>query len=283
MLFAAVILALCASAPTARQDPPVVEREWLARDLERVAQLKRFLGRDVRSVEALREDLGGCDVREDRETGFGSRRLCLAVYGGHTTIWIRVLAAAPTEEQESLVASLELEQRGYRESWAGVAAELKRAWGSGVSDLELGLRVEWSDPTRTRELLRRTATALGGVLAVEPPRELAAAFATLVDPLSPLIVGRSYGDDGGAPPGLAEMAALIASQRFDLVRAVLRGPNPEARVYAAHALIQRGPLDPADAAAIATLAKLPLDLECSHGCLLQSLRWTAALAVLDED
>jgi hypothetical protein len=79
------------------------------------------------------------------------------------------------------------------------------------------------------------------------------------------------------PPGRQETAALVAAGRFDLLRAVLRGLNPEGRAWAAHALLEHQKagtkLDPADAAAIEKLRALPLKthlqlrLRSLHGAL----------------
>jgi hypothetical protein len=111
------------------------------------------------------------------------------------------------------------------------------------------------------------------------------AFESLTSPFSDLVLGKFYSIDGGPPPGRMEVTSLIEARRFDLVRCALRGMNPEGRVWAAWALLERAkhgpPLDPSDAAAIAQLRKLPLELTVSHGCSIERLRFDQALPVID--
>jgi len=66
------------------------------------------------------------------------------------------------------------------------------------------------------------------------------------------------------------------------VRAALRGFNPEGRVYAAHALLEREEIDPRDEAAISELRALSIDITICHGCLVTKTSFTRALDVLDE-
>jgi hypothetical protein len=42
-----------------------------------------------------------------------------------------------------------------------------------------------------------------------------------------------YGEDGAPPPGRLEIEELVRARRLDLVRAALRGLNPEGRAWAA--------------------------------------------------
>ena len=76
--------------------------------------------------------------------------------------------------------------------------------------------------------------------------------------------------------------ALVAAGRFDLLRCVLRGPNAEARAYAAHALLERQLANADDSAAIETLARLPLPLTTCAGCEVYETDWEKALARLRE-
>ena len=131
------------------------------------------------------------------------------------------------------------------------------------------------------DLLLGRIVALPDTLA-RAPGELAAAFRTLMDPLSSLTVGDGCGFIGTPPPGRRESLALADAGRVDLLRAVLRSPNPEARVYAAHALLRRGPLDRVDADAITKLERQPTRIWICEGCEHSLTDWTGALRVLGE-
>src|SRR5689334_16576063 len=102
---ALVALVACASlvgaAPSSTQDvQPKLNEEWLARDLARIEQLRTALETRELTIEGLKRTLKSCDVREDRAIGFGVRRQFIAVYGGYTTIWVRVLGETRFGEHE---------------------------------------------------------------------------------------------------------------------------------------------------------------------------------------
>jgi hypothetical protein len=90
----------------------------------------------------------------------------------------------------------------------------------------------------------------------------------LTSPLDDVVIGKHYGDGGGPPPGRREIEALSRAPDHELVRAVLRGLNPEGRLYAAWVLRQRTDTHmlPVDENAIRTLLALPQLVHTSEGC-----------------
>lgn len=276
--------ALCLPALFAGQDPqPQPRADWIEKDVRRAREVRVALARETLTVEQLRRDLGACDVREDRDLGFGVRRVRFAAYGGYTTVWIDVFAESAREGHASAIGRLRVRQAGACESWPIVAPQLAAAWGEVAKPFECGVAVERRDARVDDALRRRTLDALGGPVQAAPAAELAAPFALLSDPLEEVIVGLRYGDDGAPPPGFEAAAQLARAGRADLLRAVLRSPNAESRVYAAHALLARRPLDARDAATIEVLAKSKVEIVTSEGCSVVAQTWDAALAVLDED
>jgi hypothetical protein len=264
------------------QEPtPKLNEEWLASDLARVEQMRAALDAPELTIEGLKSTLKSCDVREDRDIGFGSRCVYIAVYGGYTTTWVRVLGPTRVGERESRIAGLRLEQAGSPDSWALIKERLRTAWGRKMRDTEHGLACERDDAKLTLELRKRTEDALGGHVEVQVPKELAAAFELLTSPFQEVVVGKMYGEDGAPPPGRREMRQLVEARRFDLVRAVMHGLNPEGRVYAAHELLAPDRIDLKDAPAIATLIKLDVDITTAYGCDVELKKFPAALAMLD--
>ena len=278
-MHSAILLLLALQAPQEKRE---LDREWLASDLERIEQVRAALAAPELTVEGLQEALESPDVREDRDIGFGARRVFLAAYGGYSTVWVRILAETGIADRPARVARLTVTQSGYSDSWSLVAEKLRAAWSRPVTAGESSLSFEHEDAELVLALTTKTETALGGRVDVEAPAELARAFATLIDPCGEAIVGASYSIDGGPPPGAVEIRALVEAGRFDLVRAALRGFNPEGRVYAAHALLEREEIDPRDEAAISELRALPVEITICHGCLVTKTSFTGALDVLDE-
>lgn len=265
-----------------RRIEPAGTKKRLEEDLALVAELRWALAAQPFTVEALQRELGSSRYScEGGELGAGARWVVLTLQGGHTTARVAIFAASPGTEGGSAIARIEVEQ-GFKpdcdpRSMDRVESELRRAWDPDATAWKLDLRFERVD----RELEAALLSPAGGVLAVEPPEELAEAFRSLMDPDGELTVGIGCGYAGLPPNGNPQTAALVAARRLDLLRAVLHGPNPEARVYAAHALTEHGALEPADVATIETLRRLPMKLMTCQGCEPGRSEWDAAFHVLD--
>lgn len=249
-------------------------QEALATELEQVARLKRTLVVEPFTVESVQRELGHIPRHECVELGHGMRWVVLTLEGGYTLTRIEMLAEAA---EPIAIARMRIEQsfRKRRYSNGTVQSELERAWGEDTRQPWMPFFAERLDRAREAALLAPEAWEA----PAEPPLELAEAFRILMDPNIQLKVGLHGGCFGGTPFGLQMTRVLVKAERFDLLRAVLRGPNPEARVYAAHALTEHGPLDEADAATIERLACLPMELRC-YDLLFGRGSWDEALLAL---
>jgi hypothetical protein len=279
------VLTVCAllagGARSVVQEPkPKLDEAWLASDLARIEQVRGVLDEPKLTIEGLKRALKSFDVREDRAIGFGAQRVSLAVYGGYTTTWVRVFGETRFGEHEARVAGVRVEQTGAPESWDSIKDRLRTAWGRTMRDVEHGLACGRDDQKLTLELRKRSDDVLGPV-DFDVPKEFAPAFELLTSPFTEVVVGKMYGDDGAPPPGRREMRLLVDARRFDLVRAVLRGFNPEGRVYAAHELLAPDQRGPQDAQAIALLRKLDVDITTASGCMVELKKFSAALEMLD--
>jgi hypothetical protein len=245
------------------------------------------------TLETLRRALPGVPQREEtRALGFGASRVALELRGGRSIAEIVLLSAPPSMSGATPIARIRVSQFALEDTeWERIAPELERAWQGSIVQVTLrggpdhrsgrpSLRAERETSEVLAELSRRRADALGDTPASATPPELAEAWRTLTDPLEELVVGTGCGFVGLPPPGFLSTRALVEAGRFDLLRAVLRGPNPEARVFAAHALGAHAALGATDAAAIARLAALPLELRTCEGCLYSASDWNGALGVL---
>ncbi len=96
------------------------------------------------------------------------------------------------------------------------------------------------------------ARALGVADHETASSELLTAYERLASPFEHLMVWRGGGG------GDQEAATLQGARRYDLLRSVLRGPNPEGRALAAVALKEAGAITPADRRTMETLAQSPL-------------------------
>ena len=126
-------------------------------------------------------------------------------------------------------------------------AWLAQRWAVGSRSLTRhGGRTFWvSDFTSaggTGGATEALARALGVADHEAASRDLLTAYKRLASPFEQLKVWRAGGG------GDQEAATLDVARRYDLLRSVLRGPNPEGRALAAVALKEAGALTPADSA-----------------------------------
>jgi hypothetical protein len=141
-------------------------------------------------------------------------------------------------------------------------------------------------PASAEAALRaRLDRELGTLTAIDASTlspDLSRAYATLMSPLEKLAVGVSCGRGEGSPYGRDAAAALRTAGRVDLLRNVLRGPNPEGRVYAARALAKLGATDDADAKIIAKLGSSSTPIQSCSGCIFMQTPSADALAGKDD-
>lgn len=90
-----------------------------------------------------------------------------------------------------------------------------------------------------RDRLLRHLSAASGARNLEVPAALAAAYERLFFPYDELLIGWNCGWTRKPAPGRTEIEQLVRAGRFDLIENILRGGNPEGRVYAAQVLDQR--------------------------------------------
>jgi hypothetical protein len=278
-----IALLACVSALFPPHEEPA-HPEWLKADLERIRQFTDVMKTKDLDVETLIAKFGATAFDKDHDAGFGVRRVKLQAYGGYATIWIDVLAESGAGDKKSRVAELRAQQYGSGPDWKLIQPTLAKAWGECAQPIENGFEFVFRDQSLAADLRRRTADALGGAARIEVPKELTAAFDLLTSPFEEVVIGTSYGEDGAVPPGRKEIEQLVKAERWDLVQSVLRGINPEGRLYAAWVLRRRAntPLNAGDARAIATLLALPGRVHTTHGCIQTWLSPADALAQLEK-
>nr|MBA3463193.1 hypothetical protein [Deltaproteobacteria bacterium] len=109
-----------------------------------------------------------------------------------------------------------------------------------------------------------------------PTPDIPAALESAYNELTGLHVGVIGVGRVGVAGRLAEqpIAAIVAARRIDLLRAILRGPNPVGRVNAACALLAgfANLLDDTDREAIRIIKALPIPIMMQSGCTMMEKR-----------
>ncbi len=216
------------TGPAFAEDAAPVNPDWLAKDRIIMERVKSLLPPEHSAKKWIRK-LKVSNTREDRSLGFGGRRYELAVYGGYATAWVTLVRFG-----RSIAGLKVLVATSSRNE--GVIRALQEAWGKGGQPAEAGVTYEFHNPDVEEKLRHAAAAALGEAGETAVPKHFRSDFESLSDPLNHLVFGRACGIAATPPPGRQEIERLVADGRADILRLLLRSPNPEGRVYAVEGL-----------------------------------------------
>jgi hypothetical protein len=273
----AMVWTLLFFAALAGADGPVRE-DWAVKDVEAARRVAGALG-ETKLTEFLKK-LRASSTEEDRDIGFLARRLRLAVHGGHTTTWVTVLS------WKGGVGPIEIDcHDGDAETWAALRDRIKAEYKGRDPEVgDTGLRVRVGARAGPDGFLKERNKVLGPALGIDPDPALADAYLLLWSPTSDLVCGWMYGEDGAPPPGRDAVERILAHERGRaLLEDVLRGPNPEGRLYAAEALLRLekkgGTLGEQEKKDIEWVRKSSVKIHVARGCLVS---WEPAAKPLEE-
>jgi hypothetical protein len=219
-------------ASLSRAEDPLRE-DWVSKDVEAARRIAAALSET--KLPGFIEKLGSASTEEDRDIGFGARRLRLAVYGGYTTTWITVVSwdggAGPLDVHC---------HEGDAKVWAALRDRIKVEYkGRDPAVDEVGLRVRIGRMADPEGFGNERHKILGPPLKIDPHPSLEHAYLLLWSPTSDLVYGWMHGEGGDPPEGRVAVEKILAhEQGAALLDDILRGPNPEGRLYAAEALLR---------------------------------------------
>jgi hypothetical protein len=249
--------------------PNSVRRDWLQKDIDLLWSVRSTLPPDpVLDVFLARfKDLSGT---KEVDLDFGFERKTVRVPGGYSgcTFTIASHDARLLSMRVDCSAHLEVpETRPVVEEALGTAFV-----HDAPRDPAYLLRHVSYDFPREGEQARATLDCQLGTLRLPERVEdltdaLVSAYETLMSPMTDLAVGDNCGFASVPPAGREEADALQSAGRVDLLRNVLRGPNPEARVYAARALTRMDAIGPDDLRILHRLASRPIPIQSCSGCI----------------
>jgi len=241
-----------------------VEREWLLADLDVIERTRRALPPAARLRELVKT-LPSSEKGEHVDLGFDQARDEQVFGGGYLSCRFNMVAFHDDFEL------VDVNCNWPESAPAAVHAVVRDALGPAFEITTRGIgykagHVRFDFPRKTAEARNALSRELGELTPVEFPSELREPYELLLSPLQTLDIG-DYCYEGGEPPdGLIAARKLVVARRADLLRNVLRGPNPEARLYAARGLRELGALSDADRALTLKLRKLKLPLVNCSGC-----------------
>jgi len=261
-------------------DSESLDADCVAKDVAVAKRIVAALPSGETKLGDFLKKLDASSTDEDREIGFGARRLRLALYGGHTTTWVTVIS------WNDVVGPLEVFcYEGDPEVWAvlrdRIAGEYK---GKEPAIEEKGVRVRIGHQADPKGFRDERSRVLGPPMKIEPHPDVAEACFLLWSPFSDLAYGSMQGEGGDKPDGRKAMEKLLAhEQGASLLEDALRGPNPEGRLYAAEGLLrlERKGRKPGEEVrrAIEWVRKSDVKIHACRGC---EMSWEPAATPLDE-
>jgi hypothetical protein len=265
-------------ASLARADEDALREDWVGRDIDAARRVAGALSET--RLAKFKEKLGSASAEEDRDIGFGARRLRLAVYGGYTTTWITLLS------REGAVGPLEVScHEDQPDVWAALRDRIGAAYKGHEPEIDdRGLRLRRGARADPEGFRTERSRILGPPLGIDPHPSIENAYLLLWSPTSDLVYGWMHGEGGDPPAGRDAVERILAHEQGEaLLDDILRGPNPEGRLYAAEALLRlekRGK-KPGEQARknIGWVRKSDVKIHVARGC---EVSWEPAATPLEE-
>jgi len=271
------LLALLAVVAAAQD---TLDKDWIAKDIAIARRVAEALPPGEAPVAEVVKRLEPNETEEDRDIGFGARRLRLAFYGGYTETRITIVVWKDRAEPVDLTCETD-----RPETWAEVRDGVESAYRpldpkSGPRGLQVRIGHQ-AGPDGFREARTK---ALGPPLGVDPHPDLAKEYLWLWSPFSDVTYGTTAGFAGEPLRGRTAIEKILAHRHGKpLLEDLLACPNPESRVYAAEAwlrLERKGEkLAERVRKGIAWVRESDVEIHVARGCVMS---WEPAQGILTE-
>lgn len=204
----------------------------------------------------------GTEAEDTRDLGFGGTWRRFSLYAETLTLWVDVLGHGPD------VAAVRVRSLGGSDALRRL---MRDTWGDAVAIRPDGVDARFEVRPVFGLYGAAIAKALGTSASVTIPEADREAAALLADPLSDLTFGDVCNEDGSPPRGREAVDSLRLRASVVTLDVVLRGPNPEGRLYAAEALLllqQEGVrLTESLETAVHEVLALEIPIQACGGCL----------------
>jgi len=266
LLLLPVGLLILLSVPCHAQEAEPLNPEWLANDYRSMELISLLSSPGPLTTQKILDILGVRDKDVEEDLGFGATRFSVGKGHGYTGLWVEAFVFKGT------IGSYKLQLESSPQSWTRIRESMIELWrqndGPGFKETERGLIHVQLDDSVLRKYQAAVSAELGELKTAVIPAELQKSYDSLTQPMEI--------DNVGSRDGQMAIAALVDAERFDLVENVLRGFNPNGRIYAARELLmlnQKGRLAlTADTlAVIAKISNLDIQIKMVSGCLVSRI------------
>jgi hypothetical protein len=218
-----------------------LNKEWLDLDRANLKSLVKLLKEDCSHLDCFAGDLISARQDKDESIGFGARRHEYHQYGGSITAHIVIISYKKT------IAAIEVDlvtskrQELIKEILDADPALKKDFWSlfkldEVVNEDRVVLRYREIRRQEFGLIERRVAVVLGKPGKAVPPEELVVDYEMLFYPTRIYQYGKSCGYNAERPEAGKAVDRLASGKHIKLLRNIVRGYNPEGRLYALETL-----------------------------------------------
>lgn len=276
--FLPVGLLILLSFPCSAQELEPLNREWLADDYASMKVISLLASPAPLTTQKIMDILGVGDKDDaEEDLGFGAIRFIVVKGHGYSSLSVKAFVFRGT------IGSYKLELDCSPESWTRIRERMIELWqqsnGPSFQESERGLIHIERDDSVLRKYQAAVSAELGEMKPAAISAELQKSFDFITQPMEI--------DNVGGRDGEMAIAALLNAERFDLLENVLRGFNPNGRIYAARELLKlnkegRLVLSADTIAVIAKISNLDIQIRTVAGCIVNRVHAKEILEDVDQ-
>lgn len=265
--FLPVVLLILLSFRCGAQELKPLNQEWLAKDYRSMELVSLLASPAPLTTQKILDILDVSDKDDaEEDLGFGAIRFNAGRGHGYTSLSVEAFVF------RGAIGWYKLELHSSPESWTRIRERMIELWhqnnGPGFVEGERGITHIERDDSVLGNYQTAVAAELGAMKPAAVSAELQKSFDSLTQPMEIDYVGSGEGETA--------IAALVNAERFDLVENVLRGFNPNGRIYAARELLKLHKaghriLSADTLAVIAKISNLDIQITTARGCLVNRL------------
>lgn len=260
--------------------------EWLEIDKRVFLSFSEYISRGDFEVQSFNDNILNLEMPDQSDLWYGCKRIEVLQSGGYigNSIVIRskkgsifyfkaTLNIRATKAIKRVAEYDERIERLLNNNWRILAYKSKDSLGNDTKIEQYQFLYENNDLKKS--FTKSIDNYLGEKIPVKLDSSLVESYSLLMDPYSTYNYGEYCQPRGIKPSGRIAIEELINAKRFDLIKNVLRGYNPEGRAYAIEALVKyhsknKTNLDEGDKQVIQKLIKSYLYVNTCKGCFIEN-------------
>jgi len=253
-----------------------IKRNWIKKDKANFHNLIDFLSKDELDLDEFKSKIQNLDIREEDSLWFNCKRIEATQYGGYISNWINL------ETINNKIFSLQIEVTREDAKILKMIAEedeiVKKALTSNWTFSEkrkLKYEFNYENEELKKEFELLVEKKLGKIQEIEVKGELKEAYEILLNPIFNYDYGHHCYFGGTQPEGRIAIEKLVEAKRFDLIKNIIRGYNPEGRAYGIEVLLKAHSrrnriINAEDENVIKWLLKTEFNVNSCSGCFVMS-------------